>query len=75
MKKCPHCLKEIKEEAKFCGYCGKEIAIDSASSSPQIPESTTERPKAPESPTERPKDTTIWSLNILLSSWSGFVGT
>jgi len=28
MKKCPNCLKEIKEEAKFCGYCGKIIVID-----------------------------------------------
>ena len=67
MKKCPHCLKEIKEEAKFCGYCGKEIAIDSASSSPQTPESTTERPKAPESPTERPKNNKAiwWILGII----------
>ena len=28
MKKCPHCLKDIKEEAKFCGYCGKETPLE-----------------------------------------------
>ena len=24
--KCPHCGKELKDDAKFCRYCGKEIA-------------------------------------------------
>ncbi len=28
MKKCPHCFKDIKEEANFCGYCGKETVLE-----------------------------------------------
>lgn len=28
MGNCPFCLKEVKESAKFCGKCGKQIAGD-----------------------------------------------
>ena len=30
-KKCPHCKQNIKEDAKFCGYCGSQLSNIKAS--------------------------------------------
>jgi len=58
MKKCPNCDNELPENAKFCGYCGKEIVIDSTNNPSQ----------ASESPTERPKDNKViwWVVGIIV---------
>lgn len=43
--KCPYCSKEIKDDAAFCGFCGKQVPpklLEEASPSPPSEEKKTE---------------------------------
>lgn len=33
MKKCPHCAEMIKQDAKVCRYCGRDVLVSGQSQS------------------------------------------
>ena len=51
---CIHCGKELPEEAKFCRYCGKNVALESGTYSYAYKRAKTPEPEPPKKPEPKP---------------------